>query len=560
MTEEKFPYQKVILLATGTLTLNLTWSIFTVYVPVFLRRNFIYLWGDLRIINTLVGLIMVLDNIAALLIQPYIGALSDRTWVKGLGRRLPYIILGIPIAAFCFGLIGRYSDLLWLLLIAITGFNVSMALYKTPVMSLIPDYLPSKYRSQGSGVVSVVRGMGSILGLFVSSYLYKINHEYAFWFASIIMLICLVILIFNAREDKADFEDYEDFEDSINIRDTIKRIFSKDYRSLLLLLFAIFFNDAGYQVAETYLSSYVTVVINLTEDQAGIMLGVFSLFGMSLAVPAGIVGKKIGSLNATLIGMGGFVLTLIPLSFISIFRIDLMEKVLTLSNFDLKLSLIIYIAILIILGFSFILIAINIMVVLWDMASTKEIATYTGFYYLFSSTAAIFSPFFAGMVFDLVSFIFPFDGLRTLFLYVNLSYLAAFIFISMVRKHRLDELELEYDELTKLRDRALQKLRENIVMPFMLFGVAFRNQDVRELKKEQRETRDEISELYKNTDILEKCTDEEFKVIMRTLRKEHRREVKRLRNRLKWEIREEYTSDDKEERKNNNKKENNDKS
>jgi MFS family permease len=52
----------------------------------------------------LAGLIMTLDNIAAFFIQPVVGLFSDRTRTR-FGRRMPYILVAVPIAAIAFALI-----------------------------------------------------------------------------------------------------------------------------------------------------------------------------------------------------------------------------------------------------------------------------------------------------------------------------------------------------------------------------------------------------------------------------------------------------------------------
>jgi len=109
---------------------------------------------------------------------------------------MPFIMLGIPLAAIFFGLIGNYYDILYMLLISIIGFNISMAFYKTPVMSLIPDNIPTQFRSQGSGVLNVIGGFANLTGLFTSSYFYKYHSpKVAFWVISAIMIVCLIILI-----------------------------------------------------------------------------------------------------------------------------------------------------------------------------------------------------------------------------------------------------------------------------------------------------------------------------------------------------------------------------
>lgn len=48
---------------------------------------------------------MTIDNFAAITIQPYLGARSDKTWSEKSGRRMPYLLIGIPLSAFFFSLI-----------------------------------------------------------------------------------------------------------------------------------------------------------------------------------------------------------------------------------------------------------------------------------------------------------------------------------------------------------------------------------------------------------------------------------------------------------------------
>ncbi|HBI56314.1 MAG TPA: MFS transporter, partial [Firmicutes bacterium] len=55
-------------------------------------------------LNTTVGIIMTMDNIAAITLIPFIGALSDKTWTR-FGRRMPFLMFGIPIAAVFFAAI-----------------------------------------------------------------------------------------------------------------------------------------------------------------------------------------------------------------------------------------------------------------------------------------------------------------------------------------------------------------------------------------------------------------------------------------------------------------------
>jgi len=93
----KLDYGKTTLLGFGFFGVSLIWSVYNSYVPVFLEKDFL-------LSATLVGVVMTFDNIAALFIQPWIGALSDRTHTR-IGRRIPFIIAGAPVAALAFAAI-----------------------------------------------------------------------------------------------------------------------------------------------------------------------------------------------------------------------------------------------------------------------------------------------------------------------------------------------------------------------------------------------------------------------------------------------------------------------
>ena len=94
-------YKKTFIIGLGFFTTGITWSLFNAYVPIFL--------GYFGIPFVLIGFIMTLDNISAITLQPYIGAKSDKTWSERFGRRIPYLLVGIPLAAFFFALIPIFS-------------------------------------------------------------------------------------------------------------------------------------------------------------------------------------------------------------------------------------------------------------------------------------------------------------------------------------------------------------------------------------------------------------------------------------------------------------------
>ena len=445
---------------------------------------------------------------------------------------MPFIIVGIPLAAFFFGLIGTFEETLIWLLISITCFNISVAIYKSPVLSLIPDLLPPSYRSEGSGVLSVVGGLASILGLFLSAYLYNISHPLAFWAIGAIMMICLLILLFSVREDPNKYVvSKESPEGWANILSNLRH---EKNSALIFALVAVFLNQCGYQVAESFLSTYTTTVLKFSETNANYVLGTLGLFGIISAIPAGLLGRKLGARDAALIGLILFGLTIIPMAYFSLVSPDVVAKVFQLNQFHIEAQFFLILIWVLVLGFSLTVISINLLVVVWDMASEKKIATFTGYYYLFAHSAAILSPMMAGVIFDIIESLFNIEGLQGLFCYVGIMYVGAIFALLRVRKIQIErELGLTEEELTILRRRA--KKRATLLLPLILFGFGARENPIKEKRKEQRQDlkifEKGFREFLKDGDLSKK----EYREAIKALKKEHQKELKSLKRELAHE-------------------------
>lgn len=95
--QQKFSYPKIFLLGFGFFGVSVIWAVYNAFVPIFLD-------GKFGLNAAWIGFFMTLDNIAAFIIQPPVGAFSDRLRTP-IGRRLPFILIGAPIAAIAFGFI-----------------------------------------------------------------------------------------------------------------------------------------------------------------------------------------------------------------------------------------------------------------------------------------------------------------------------------------------------------------------------------------------------------------------------------------------------------------------
>ncbi|MDC6387339.1 MFS transporter [Maribacter sp. PR1] len=100
--------------------------------------------------------------VTGLVVQPIIGAMSDKTWSPRWGRRKPYFLIGALIGSICLFMFPS-SPVLWfavgLLWILDVGNNMAMEPYR----AFVGDKLPEKQFSLGYQMQSLFVGAGILL-------------------------------------------------------------------------------------------------------------------------------------------------------------------------------------------------------------------------------------------------------------------------------------------------------------------------------------------------------------------------------------------------------------
>lgn len=100
--------------------------------------------------------------VTGLIVQPIIGAISDKTWSPKWGRRKPFFLIGALIGSLCLFAF-PYSPSLWfavgLLWILDVGNNMAMEPYR----AFVGDKLPEKQLSFGYQMQSLFVGAGIVL-------------------------------------------------------------------------------------------------------------------------------------------------------------------------------------------------------------------------------------------------------------------------------------------------------------------------------------------------------------------------------------------------------------
>jgi Na+/melibiose symporter-like transporter len=380
----KFNYGKIFLLGFGFFGVSVIWGVYNAFVPIFLANKF-------HLSPAFIGFFMTLDNIAALFIQPPVGAWSDRLRTP-IGRRLPFILIGAPVTALAFGFIPM-AAVLPLFVACTSTLLLSAALWRTPVVALMPDITPSEKRSQANGIINFMGGIGTIIALQTGGMLYKLSPAFPFWLGSVLVVIAALIVFLFIKEPKVYLDSNEP---QPSMLASLREILNDKEKSGALLLFAIFFWFVGYSGVETFFTLYAQKHLGIDPGDGATLLSVFPLFFVLFAIPSGLLAARIGrrvtiSFGLLLVAIVLFMLyifpaetLLAPLSPLPLVGIPLTEggpRTLTVAG-----------ALLIFGGVGWAFVNINSLPMVVELTTAARLGTFTGLYYLFSTLSAIVGP------------------------------------------------------------------------------------------------------------------------------------------------------------------------
>ncbi len=380
----KFSYGKIFLLGFGFFGVSVIWGVYNAFVPIFLANKF-------GLSAAFIGFFMTLDNIAALLIQPPVGAWSDRLRTP-IGRRLPFLLVGAPISALAFGLI-PLASVLPLFVACTTTLLLSAALWRTPVVALMPDITPSEKRSQANGIINFMGGIGTIIALQTGGMLYELSPAFPFWLGSALSILAALVVFAFIREPK---DSLEKGEEQPNMIESLREVLRDEEKSGTRLLLAIFFWFLGYSAVETFFTLYAQEHLGIDAGDGATLLSIFPLFFVLFAIPSGLVAARIGRRVAISFGLivvsvilalfyllpAGTLLTPIsPLPLVGIPLVENGPRMLTLAGVMLLFG-----------GIGWAFVNINSLPMVVELTTAARLGTFTGLYYLFSTFSAIVGP------------------------------------------------------------------------------------------------------------------------------------------------------------------------
>jgi MFS family permease len=176
----------LVLLALPTFGLALAISALTTFGPVILIK--------LAESPTVVGALIGGEGALALVVPIAAGTISDRLPPSPLGRRLPFVLLGAPLAAAALVLL-PFSSSIGIAAAAVLVFFVGYYIYYPPYRALYADLLPRRLYARAQAGQAIARGAGLGFALLLGGLLLGLWQPLPFLIAAGILALTTIALL-----------------------------------------------------------------------------------------------------------------------------------------------------------------------------------------------------------------------------------------------------------------------------------------------------------------------------------------------------------------------------
>ncbi len=329
MSHIKLSWRNIIIAATLPAVMEVIWQLYNTYVPVYLQAgNPAFTEAGATTVGfglgpALTGFILVFDNIAGLFISPIVGAWSDSLRSKW-GRRMPFILFGVPvaIAAFVFiplvpmniapelnGQTGQLTGLLVPFIISLFLVLLAFAVVRPVADVLLFDVTPSPQRATANGIAGAIAGLFVVITALAGAALYDVYGPLPFWIAVGLALLIFILTWAFVKEPEELASAKELAGEPFNLKGIIAflRGLPKEHAtSLKYLLLSNLLAYVALAQMQAFLSSYGVFALGMEESSAAMLVAIPAIAFMIIAVPAGLIANKIGRKNTQIVGLVGY--------------------------------------------------------------------------------------------------------------------------------------------------------------------------------------------------------------------------------------------------------------
>lgn len=433
---KKLNYGRTFLIGLAFLSISSFWQVYDNIIPLMLKNTF-------HLGETVTGVVMALDNVLAIFLLPIFGSISDKVDTK-LGKRTPFIITGTALAVVFLLLLPVADQAVNLPLFvgALFGVLISMGLYRSPAVALMPDLTPNRLRSRANAVINLLGAVGGVYSLIMIKLLVgngsRPDYEPLFISVAAVMVVAVLVLVLTIREKKiaaqvaaeekalegaagGEIPQQEARRESAAAAEKAEKrktvLAPEVKRSMIFMLASIFLWFTAYNAVTTAFSRYTTEVWGMKGGGFADCLMVATVAAIISYIPIGQISGRFGRKKTI---MGG-VLLMAACYLAAVF----VREYTPVINAAFAL-----------IGVAWAAINVNSYPMIVAMSEGADIGKFTGTYYTFSMAAQIMTPILSGFLLEHVSY-------RTLFPYAVFFSLLAFATMTQVRHGDVKPLKKE---------------------------------------------------------------------------------------------------------------------
>lgn len=303
------------------------------------------------------GLIWLAGPFTGMVVQPLVGALSDKT-VSPLGRRRPYLLGGALLASLALlifpnsgGIAEGLASLTGLHLPAVTGLLIAAIMIwvidacvnvaQGPYRALIPDVVPEEQYSIANSYISLAIGLGSVVAAGTAPFLkwafgYQMSIPAQFVMAALAFTLGMIWTCISIKEGKREYENkQETVQNNVSFWQSLKEFFalSPEVSKICTMQFftwigtmcmMIFFTQ--YAVHTIYCVPDLTTVSESTKELyaqatltgtnfSSICFAIFNLICFIVAIPIGFLSAKFSNKKVHIISIITMILAYLGMFF-----------------------------------------------------------------------------------------------------------------------------------------------------------------------------------------------------------------------------------------------------
>ena len=283
-----------------------TWNLYDSQVPPLLREHL----GSAALIGALMGM----DNLLGIFVQPWMGNRSDGTRTAW-GRRIPYLVVGMPVAALLFILIPHAAASLPLLILTMFGYALVANSFKPIAESLLPDFIAPERRSRANAAVKIASSITVIVAALISLFLIDDFPKLSFAIPAVLMLGSVAVLAWKVRDSRSpayraaleeDRAEPGEASPRVRMRDVLLDIVRDTDRSRLLVIAAVFAFGSAWFASRSLITNYGIETLGLSRGDAGGLTLPSGLAFIVAAYPVALLAERFGRLRVILAGMAVF--------------------------------------------------------------------------------------------------------------------------------------------------------------------------------------------------------------------------------------------------------------